>query len=636
MIYKKIVNNVPSLSSLLLAGMVFGGCKDEKGAADNTDAEVVAETQADNSTVSSKVSIDYTKLSDKQLWSFLKIAGDVFNSVDLGYLKDKPPYLEHSEFVKIKDGSEAAQKLSDYIKGHANWGTKEWKEGFKKLSSKKVAGGGKGGDIQNKAGWVEGLDKLIRPMSVFHEVYVQLIRGGRDVNVTKLEEKVNSLVEEISKEGTFSKGREFFNHGKHIPRSTDSLTSVKAIIEVIQNQSENPKQMWLSKAAPGAAAGVNWNIAIPDDVKVKGKDSLLIPEIAQIVINTNSELAEVQLKQLFFDLFVRVQGDLSFMEMGPVAGNKSNVKLKPEAFAKLYDLAIGAGTDFAAGLVQHINNACTNKYAIQDLEVVRSLMAELKPADYKSRSAKQLMDGINLVRVMARVPHGPPADRAAIIAYGDDATINASNHSFVKKLCNKVARSFSLVADGGAAVDGVNPILQLGGAFDINSQGGGAKFVDAIIDKIIKPELDKLIVKIDVENPAKYETTPITDGLIGLIKELGDKFSKDRTTDKISYKDMEKVSGDGGFDIDVLSKVVKDAGTVFHYIFSSVPSMISGGAVANVKEIESLIIDANAKAKLMSTIKRARYDYEIEDKKEKEAEEYNKKLEAKEAAAPAA
>lgn len=634
MIYKKIVNNVPSLSSLLLAGMVFGGCKDEKGAADNTDAEVVAETQADNSTVSSKVSIDYAKLSDKQCECFIRIAIDVLNAVNLGYLKEKPSYVEHSEFVKIKDGSEAREQLENYIKDNASWGPKVWKESFKKLSSKKVAGGGKGGDIQNKAGWVEGLDKLIRPMSVFHEVYLQLIQGGRDVNVTKLAEKVNGVVGEISKEGAFSKDREFFNHGKHIPRSTDSLTSVKTIIEVIKNQSENPKQMWLSKPAGAAAGAFAWNVAMADDVKVKGKDALILPEIPQIAINVNSALVDVQLKQLFFDLFVNPQGDLSFMEMDPVVAGKRNVKLKPEAFAKLYDLAIGGGTDFAASLVRHINNnAWQNRYAIQDLDAVRLLIEILKPADYKSSTAKQLMDHLhaNLHQAMARGPQAP-ADRAAIIAYGaDDATIDAADLGFVKKLCNKVARSFDVAV--AAAADEVKPILGLG-AFDIAGQNSGGKFVDAIIEKIIKPELNKLIVKIDVENPAKYETTPITDDLMGLIKELGDAFSDDRTKDKITYKDMEKVSGKGGFDIDVLSKVVMEAGTAFRFIFSKVPDIISGSAPANIDEIKPLILDANAQTKLITTINRVRYDYNQEAKKEKEAEEYNKKLEAK--AAPAA
>lgn len=619
MIYKKIVNNIPSLSSLLLAGMVFGGCNKDEVAGEATPGATTTSPVDASGHTGVVTGIPNVDLTSQEIASLAKIAMEIMESMNLGYLKSAPASLDLTKFFELKKGKAEKVQLDQWVKDLAAWENcpNEWKTAFTSLADLKfVTGTGvvRGKGLHNKTASAEALSELVQDMTILHKVYSEIAIAASDVskkiNVGKLQEEVNTVANRIAGNKVFDLKNKFYNKEKFTPPSSDSLL-VKCLNKFVDSNKgdEGKRTVWVSNAEGARFVDI-------DDTCTVNSTKANMPAVAQVTVANQASAQDLQLDQIFFSLFMgreaKTKGlaqsatSLDFLTIEKVKDNDQyTLTADQEIFERLYNAAM-ASDGFAQALTAHItaNAQLKGAYIIPARADVVGLVQAISKlgADNEKETLVNAWAGIEGSLKTALGDTGVAL--AAIKAYVD-------SDSFMQQLCAKIANSFD--PESSNKITG----LSMTTGFDPTSEGSAKTFRDAIVDQLIAKELDKLIVKPNLTNEgADYQHTPVTEFIRNKIKDLGNIFSTKRGATYTTYEHI-STDSDGYFNIDKLVKLPESACKVFSFILGSDlrDILFKEDVVVNLESIKVLhpTIPDDAKRKaLVEKIQNAKNEYKTQ------------------------
>lgn len=618
MIYKKIVNNIPSLSSLLLAGMVFGGCNNGDAVQDAAAAGPATSPVAASGYTGAVARTPSVDLTSQEIASLAKMAMEIMESMNLGYLKSAPASLDLTKFFKLKKGKAEKVQLDQWVKGLAAWENcpNEWKAAFTSLADLKfVTGTGvvRGKGLHNKTASAEALNELVQDMTILHKVYSDIAIAANDVskkiNVGKLQEEVNTVANRIAGNKIFDLKNRFYNKEKFTPPSSDSLL-VKCLNKFVDSNKgdEGKRTVWVSNAEVARLVAI-------DGTCMVNSTKANMPTVAVVNVAGIASAQDLQLDQMFFSLFVGREANtkgmaqsaasLDFLTIEKVqAKSEYTLTADQDVFERLYNAAM-ASDGFAQALTAHItaNAQLKGAYIIPArADVMRLVQAINKLGADKEKAS--LVDMWDTMDVSLRAVL---SDSGVVLV----TPASRDKETFMEQLCDKISTSFD--PNSGNTITG----LSMPAGFNVASEGSAKTFMDAIVDQLIAKELDKLIVKPNLtDEGADYQHTPVTEFIRNKIKDLGNIFSTKRGATYTTYEQI-STDSDGSFNIDKLAKLPEGACKVFSFILSSEfrDMLFKEDVVVNlesIKVLHSMIPDPANRTTLVNKIQKAKDEYKTQ------------------------
>ncbi|ROT47540.1 hypothetical protein [Candidatus Cardinium hertigii] len=221
MVYKKITDNIPSLSSLLLAGIVFGSSNcpgkdtpDGKGKDEETNASPKP-VQESETKLPPRTPEDQTKFGD--------IFTVLIELAQIDHLKHAPMVMEKSDFEgpQGKSNVEALFKSFGTSQAYPPRNTYFTALGNADIFTFKSGVTGSGGRLGSKAAYGEAVNEIARVYKGLHEFYEEMTKQAKDGARVPAIQHLLSRVEtfynnNIMKEDLFVGGRAFQSASKQV------------------------------------------------------------------------------------------------------------------------------------------------------------------------------------------------------------------------------------------------------------------------------------------------------------------------------------------------------------------------------------------------------------------------------------
>ncbi|ROT47541.1 hypothetical protein [Candidatus Cardinium hertigii] len=407
MVYKKITNNISSLSSFLLAGVVFGSSSCPK---DGTTTEKLSERPTDTRRSSS---VENPRTGEDK-----KKFGDIFRELILAAQID---HLKHAPMVMEEIDFEGDQTKSNVETLFKSFGTSKayppHNENFTALGNtdiftfKSGASGISGGKLHSKVAYGRAVNEIAKVYQGLHELYKGMEKAAEDgARVPEIEQLLSKCIkfyqDDIKKEGRFVGGRAFqagkkevkILPGPNMAKFMNNADRAKGVMEGAIGP------VWVKlkvhkdacQALDDAKQACKRGWAIKHSWKVNGEKNIMMPEIAKIDNSTGSAnytanptavtvaspgmaakktATNLTFGQLFFALFTGVkEKDIFSLEDGNAA-DKVRFITKDPPFQSLLNKAKESEDAFAEYLGKHIANLPTQAGDENDLFVVPDMEA---------------------------------------------------------------------------------------------------------------------------------------------------------------------------------------------------------------------------------------------------------------------